>query len=82
MFCSHNGLIEDQCFETRSGPAVGPVNPVIEKISGLGFVKKPIFRNPQKPTKTRNPIPTLERLLYRFLDKLKIIIIKNKIIEN
>ncbi|WZY93217.1 hypothetical protein YC2023_065546 [Brassica napus] len=49
-----------QCFETRPGPAVEPINPVIQKKSGLDFVKNPIFRNyknPKKFTKTWNPIP-------------------------
>jgi len=30
---------------------------VTQKKSGLDFVKTPIFRNSQKPTKTQNPIP-------------------------
>ena len=46
-----------QCFENRPRPAVEPVNPVTQKKSGLSFMKIPIFKNPQKPSKTRNPIP-------------------------
>ena len=42
-----------QCFETRPGPAVEPVNPMIQKKIGLGFMKNPIFKNPQKLAKTQ-----------------------------
>ena len=48
-----------QCFETRPGPAVEPINPVTQKKSGLDFMENPIFKNPQKPvksSKTQNPI--------------------------
>ena len=44
----------------RTSRVIGSVSkpdPVTQKKSGLDFVKTPIFRNSQKPTKTQNPIP-------------------------
>ena len=63
QYCLHNLNNNkkplNQCFETRPGPAIEPVDPMTKK-SGLGFAKTQYLethKNPQKTTKTWNPIP-------------------------